>query len=96
MLLRLLSLLPPRGGCVGERVHIWPDLSIAWIWGAERGIFLTHAQAQAQVLEIRITAPQGVGGYSPRTMRFAHSRPQAWGHAHFHSGVGDGRRGRVQ
>lgn len=42
MLVLVLVLMLLCGGCRGERVHIWPEVSIAGIWRVERGISLVQ------------------------------------------------------
>jgi hypothetical protein len=54
VLMLLLLLLLPSGGCIGERVHKWPELGIAGIWRAERGISLTRGVLRFGIIAYRV------------------------------------------
>jgi len=45
-----------RGGCRGERVHIWPEVSIAGIWSTERGISLARKPMRSGIIAHRVSA----------------------------------------
>jgi len=55
MLVLMLVLMLLRGGCRGERVHIWPKVSIAGIWRVERGISLARESMRSGTIAHRVS-----------------------------------------
>ena len=49
----MLVLVSP-GDCIVERVHNWPELGIAGIWRAERGISLTRGVLRSGIIAYRV------------------------------------------
>lgn len=52
--MRLLLLVLLRGGCRGERAHVWAEVSIAGIWRAERGISLAREPMRSGTIAHRV------------------------------------------